>query len=284
MIIQKTLPILLLALFVIPLTHAQGADKIEVYIDLDSAGAASQRAVFYFTTPLLTQTNYTLDGIVRDVIVTANGQIDFNVVKNVIEIFPKAPVNVLMINYTADNAVFHSNSVNYFFTEFNFDKETNISAQIKLPQGFVIYQNNYKPLDATLASDGSRIILLWNETNEKNILFSVKYQDYNDAGFFWFLLAIFLVIFIIFVIFLFFHFKKKNKEAYNEAFMKGFRNDEQRAIQYIEQKKTVFQRDMQRDLNFSRAKATRIVMRLEEKGIVHKKHYGRTNKLSWIQK
>jgi len=42
------------------------------------------------------------------------------------------------------------------------------------------------------------------------------------------------------------------------------------------------QSDLQKTFGFSRAKSTRIIMVLEQKGLVRKQKYGRTNKLHWL--
>ena len=76
-----------------------------------------------------------------------------------------------------------------------------------------------------------------------------------------------------------FYFRKRSKKD----FLTGFRKDEKRAIIYLEQKKDVFQSSFQHELGFSRAKSTRIVKKLEEKGLLRKEEYGRTNKLHWLK-
>ena len=66
--------------------------------------------------------------------------------------------------------------------------------------------------------------------------------------------------------------------------MFGFRHDEKLVIKYLEEKKIGLQRDLEENFKFSRAKATRVVSKLVEKGLVSKKRYGRTNKLTWLKK
>jgi len=54
-------------------------------------------------------------------------------------------------------------------------------------------------------------------------------------------------------------------------------------VLFLQQRKVSFQRDLQRELQFSRAKATRIVRTLEQKGLLRKEEHGRTNRLFWLK-
>ncbi|MBI4175720.1 MAG: hypothetical protein HY518_00810 [Candidatus Aenigmarchaeota archaeon] len=184
---------------------------------------------------------------------------------------------MIVISYTVDNAVFRSDSVSFFFTEFQFDNEVDMSVKVMLPPGSGIYNDEYKPADAIITSDGRRIILAWHEEGVKGTLFSVKYSELAESGIDIF--AVIAVIALAIVIFGFIRFRKMERQA----FLHGFREDEKKTIQYLEQRKTALQSDLQKEFRFSRAKATRIVMHLEEKGLVRKQRYGRTNRLSWLK-
>ena len=121
-----------------------------------------------------------------------------------------------------------------------------------------------------------RIVLYWEEDNVSNALFSEKYVPPKQEFSLW--LAV-VAILAGSTLFIYFHFHERRKED----MLFGFRHDEKIAINYIQEKKIALQRDLEEQFKFSRAKATRIVSKLVEKGLVRKQRYGRTNKLTWLK-
>lgn len=286
MITGKSIPILLLLAIIlsaVSLVHAQTIDSISVVFDIQPDDSVKQMAVFYFSNSITdSSVNYTLSNMVRNIeVFDGTRKLNYKLTQDGqaynLEIFLNGPTSQLTINYIADDLVFESDSIKHLFTEFSFEQAiSNITVQTKLPEGFGIYQNSYRPSNAEIISDGRRIILNWQLIDLQEVLFSVKYasltQESNIA-------VVGVILLIVFVIVLLHYFRRKTKEE----FMKGFRTDEQKAIQYIEQRKVALQRDLQAEFKFSRAKATRIVSVLEQKGLVRKQPYGRTNKLFWIK-
>ena len=271
--------ILALAMF-LPVGHSQAADRLEITLDIRPDMSVDQTNKFYFSTLLAAgKVNYTVDGRVRDIkILDDKQELDYTFNNNLIDITLKGPTKTLTITYIADNVIFHSDSVSHFFAEFSFENTIkNMTVEVKLPPGFAIYKNEYRPSSANVVSDGQRIILVWKLNSIKDVLFSVKFsspdQENNIAG----IVAAMLVVVAILI---YLHFRKRTREE----FLKGFREDEKRTIEYLEQKKVAFQSDLQKEFKFSRAKSTRIVMHLEQKGLVRKQKYGRTNRLYWLKK
>lgn len=286
---NKLFTIALALILILPTPYAQNLTNYsiqsqEIKFDIQADNSVQQTMKFTFTNPVNTAINYTVDNKVHNIQVSDGKQyIDYRLIPNadsyIIEIFPKEPSTTLIISYRADDVVFHSDSIEHFFTEFSFGNTVqNLKVQVMLPVGYGVYQNSYLPIDGTINSDGQRIIVTWEKTNvQGNILFSVKFENLNSSPN---ILPIAIVISIGAVAYIYFHFRKKTKEE----FIKGFREDEQKVIGYLEQHKKTFQNRLQKEFNFSRAKVTRIVMVLEQKGLVKKQRYGRTNRLTWLKK
>ncbi len=259
------------------------AQSAEVVFDLGSGDSVQQVIKFIFAEPLAAgPLNYTTGSAVRGVSITDDSgtALDYDIIQQdngtILRIFAVGSTKTLTLGYIIDSAIFHSNSISHFFTEFSFDTTLDsLSMQVKLPPGYGIYQNDYQPRNASIASDGQRIIISWNEANVSGpLLFSVKFSNLGSGPV---PLPVFVIIFAATVAALYFYFRRKTKEA----FMKGFREDERKTISYLQSHNTVLQKDLQAEFGFSRAKATRIVFRLESDGLLTKQKYGRTNKLFW---
>ncbi len=62
-------------------------------------------------------------------------------------------------------------------------------------------------------------------------------------------------------------------------FERGFSEDERRLLLILAKEKRIMQNKVGKELKFSRAKMTRLVKKLEAKGLVEKERVGRTNRL-----
>jgi uncharacterized membrane protein len=275
-----------LFMLVLPASQAQEytLEKLDIAFDIHSDDSVLQTNKFYFSVPVSnTSLNYSLAEIAKNIAVSDDSQnLPYALIKTNtgynISVNIGKPTNTLTIEYLTEKAVFQSDTVKQFFTEFAFEKEIgNLTVEIKLPQGNIVYQNSSTPAGVDIKSDGTRIILAWHEINVNDqIVFSVKFIEVMQD--FTLLLAVVIILAGVSVL-LYFYFREKNREE----FMKGFRQDEQKTIEYIRLQKTILQTDLQKEFHFSRAKATRIVANFEQKGLVKKQRYGRTNKITWIK-
>lgn len=267
--------------------HAQdyAIDKVSVAFDIGADGSVKQSNVFVFNESLSNTTlSYNLTDQAKNIAVSDdNGSIGYQIDHaggNYLIVVPmNQPTRTLNISYVTSNTVFTSGSLSIFFTVLSLGKPVaNMSVAASLPEGNEVYQNSYSPADANIGSDGKRIILSWNIQNvDSPVVFSIKYSEQGSTAAIIFIVIAFMVGIIVFV-YLYF------REHSREEFMKGFRDDEKKTIEYIRLQKTALQSDLQKQFHFSRAKATRIVAVLEEKKLIEKKKYGRTNKLTWIKK
>ena len=270
---------LLMLLLVIPLSAAEIA-QYDVEFRINEDESVHHLSRFVFVSPVSGTINYTLPSV-RDIIVTDGVQpLRFTTVATgegyVLNIFPDVPTSQIIIEYTAYDVIFRLDSIEHFFTELNFDNSVNLSASLTLPVGYTLYDDSFKPSNAEIRSDGRRIVLYWEEDNVSNALFSVKYVPPKQEFSLW--LAV-VAILAGSTLFIYFPFHERRKED----MLFGFRHDEKIAINYIQEKKIALQRDLEEQFKFSRAKATRIVSKLVEKGLVRKQRYGRTNKLTWLK-
>lgn len=279
---------ILLAIFaLLPVSGAQQGDytvkRVDIIFDINQDNSVRQYTTFYFSGTLPDASlNYTVSERVGNIIVSGDGNnLGYNLLAEGdqynIQILIPRPISALEIDYTADNMVFLSDAIKNFFTEFSFPEPVaGLNVQVKLPEGYGVYQNSYIPSAFQTISDGSRIILSWNGTSSSPVLFSVKYTSLNPGSNIWLIAAI---IAAGLMVGMYLYFKNERRGA----FLSGFSDDEKKTILYLEGKKTALQSDLEKEFKFSRAKTTRIVSKLAEKSLVKKQKYGRTNKLSWMK-
>ncbi len=188
------------------------------------------------------------------------------------------PISNLTLSFVTENVVFRSKELRHLFTEVNLAQPGgSIRATVKLPEGYALHNNELKPQGGAITSDGSRVILEWNlRGSSQPLLISVLFTPIASKANPWIPATIML---LIASILLYIRFRNRARDG----FLLGFREDQKKAIAYMQQHKTAFQRDIQKEFQFSRAKATRIVKTLEEKGLIRKEEQGRTNKLFWLK-
>ncbi|MEM3374702.1 MAG: hypothetical protein QXE31_05830 [Candidatus Woesearchaeota archaeon] len=221
----------------------------------------------------------------------------------------------LNLKYVALNEIFQKNNVNLFYTNFDFKEPiTKVDIKFILPKGYSIYKEEYSPKDANIVSDGNNILIIWTKGAYKSMTYSVSYynpfleENLNNSTteqnnqeelseivkIFNFIknnirkLIIFILglplFFILFILSITLFIIKKFKKNTNELLLKGFMEDEQRAILYLQKNRVVWQNKLRKDLNLSRVKTTRIIKKLEAQGLIRKEDFGKTNKIFWNSK
>jgi len=180
----------------------------------------------------------------------------------------------LAINFIAKDLVFAKDNVHGFFTNLNPPSAERISIRAILPKGYAVYNNVVYPEGYEIRSDGERIYLLWNLSSANAIAISFKFNithtDYSLAVFAFMILALAGVTFYLVI-----HYRKRMKKE----FVRGFSEDERKVLLILSKNKTCMQNKIEKELKFSRSKMTRIVKKLEAKGLVEKERVGRTNRL-----
>lgn len=277
----------LLLLLAVPSVKSQLGDNatvssLEVDFKINPDLSVRQSMNFSFSTEISeSPVSYTISENIRNIEVSDGSQkLEFSLLPKGdaydLQISLKKPTKSLTISYDLDNVVFKSDSVDHFFTEFSFEKPIEkLKVEVKLPEGYSIYQNSYRPGQAGILSDGRFIILSWEMADVRQpVFFSVKFTKASKEINIWPAVAILLAGGLVAF---YFYSKKRTKEE----FLRGFRTDEQKVLEYLQSRKTATQNEIKKEFQFSRAKATRIVMKLQEKQLVEKERLGRTNKLVW---
>lgn len=254
-------------------------ENLDIQFDIQNNLNVREKLVYSFSEPFYDDiVEYKLNEKVSDIKVFEDKQkLDFNFGDdNILNIYLKQKIKNLTISFETDKAVFENNNIYHFFTELNFENQDvkNIEVKVILPVGYGIYENLYKPENGIISSDGQRINLNWkNLDNNKPIFLSVKFNKLSSNFIFFFVISGL----ILGIGFFYFFYRK----ILSKAIVYGFSEDEQKAINYIKNKGNIWQKELQNQFKFSRAKSTRIIKKLESKNLIKKDEFGRTNKIEW---
>ena len=233
-----------------------------------------------FAAPLnASSLNYAVLGDVSGLYVSADGNgLDYELEKkgseyNVRFTAPQG-TRTLAISFVAHDLVFAGSGMYSFSTSLRPPVTSVMNIKACLPEGFAVYRDVIYPDGYETHSDGQRIYLSWALENPQNVMLSFKfYSTDNDYS-----LAVGIIISIVFiavVAYLVGHYRKKMKHE----FERGFSEDERKVLLILSQEKRIMQKKIEKELRFSRAKMTRLIKKLEAKGLVEKERVGRTNRL-----
>ncbi|MCX8179037.1 MAG: MarR family transcriptional regulator [Candidatus Aenigmarchaeota archaeon] len=177
----------------------------------------------------------------------------------------------IFISFKTNDIVKDFDGKKELITTLKFPDAKRISAYVILPKGYSVYERTFLPEDAEFITDGERIYLKWNfDTTEIPIM--VRFHRPVSENLYAFLSIIFVLFGALALIL-----SKKD-----DSFLMGFSNDEIKVIEILRERKIEMQNKIEKELSFSRAKMTRIVKKLESKGLIKKEKKGRTNKIYWI--
>lgn len=197
-----------------------------------------------------------------------NIRVDFTIPQGTRELF---------LSFKTGRMVFGNGDVLQFFS--NLQVPTGVeklNVKTILPKGFVIFHDTFSPSNATRGTDGERIFLSWlMENPPQEIAFSVQYESVVKVD--QFALPLVGIIAFVVIVVVFLYFRKKS----SKAFLMTFFEDERKVILALMTEKVLYQNSLERKFGFSRAKMTRIMQKLERKGLIRRERAGRTNRIFW---
>jgi uncharacterized membrane protein len=283
---------------------------------LQQNNSVNEYLEFTFSTAVNKSVFYKIDYNTTDISVNgANGTINYTIYddgkQNVLNITVTEPLTKLLLSYVTVNGVFQKDMTNLFYKDFSFTNLINkLDVTVSLPSGYTIYNDEFSPKDAHIFSDGQKINLAWSETNIlKGSSFSVRFSDPSQISsqnitigpgntssgienlfnlpstltkLIIFILGLPYLIILVIVIVLVLLLLRTRKKV-DEGLLKGFSEDEQKAISFIQKNGSVWQNKLRHEFGFSRAKSTRIIKKLEAGGLVKKEEFGKTNRISWVK-
>ena len=197
-----------------------------------------------------------------------------------------------------DTEIIDNSGNNYYFTYKVTPKvDNNISIRMFLSEGFGVSESDIYPKNFNLETDGHKIIVIWHFDNlldSKDIPLFVKFSSPNNLPItIKIIIVIIALLLIVALVILFLKYgkaieAKKNKKdkglKANKVKIKDFTSylsDGEKIVVELLRKndKEMWQKDIQRDGNFSKARLSRIIRNLEAKSIINRTPIGNTNKI-----
>jgi uncharacterized membrane protein len=161
---------------------------------------------------------------------------------------------------------------------------------LTLPVGYIIPREKGKnedfyvsPKTKDVYSDGQRIILEWQQKGQE-LPVSVLAKRVIGPPFGWIaataVLIILTAMFVAWFILLQRREKTRSKPAKKKQVIVTLIDKEQQVVEFLKQNGEVWQKQIQQSTGFSKAKVSRILRSLEERGVISKTIYGNTNKIA----
>jgi len=260
-----------------------GALEISEYnitFDILPNGYVNERVSMAFKERLNASTlNYVVLGDISDLRISSDlGGIGYTLERpdneNNVKFVVPAGTGSIEIYFTAKDLVFAKENLYNFFTDLHPPYSDRVNVIAFLPRGFAVYRDVVYPEDHETLTDGERIYLKWEFDKPEDIMISFKfYRSYSDYSLL--ILAVMGFAIVLIAGYLITHYRKKVKRE----FLRGFTEDERKVLQALSERRICMQKTLEKQFGFSRAKMTRIVKRLEKKGLVEKEKVGRTNRL-----
>ena len=156
----------------------------------------------------------------------------------------------------------------------------NFDLKISLPDGAAIVEKNGLLITrpAGISTDGQNIFLSWSRQKFSEETFFVQYKS-KGGGFEFGIVHIVLIAIIVLAggIFAGWKFKKFKKEKFIEDILGP---EEKKVVAEIKKAGgEILQESLREKHGWSKTKSSKLVARLESKGVVEKKVYGKTNRL-----
>jgi uncharacterized membrane protein len=193
----------------------------------------------------------------------------------------------LNLNFETNDFVKKIDEKYYLSADLSLGKEiSSLFASFKLDEGLLISKKDDSPqifpANATILSDGRRVIVNWNFQNiekDRTIKFEIFYETIEKTKFpLLFLVLIFSAIAIVSSIFY-----KRIKKA-RKLIFSVLDEQERKILDMISKSEQINQKKIVQTMNLSKAKVSRIVKKLAERGLIKVERRGRTNILRIVKK
>lgn len=292
--IVSVLVLIVSVLYITPKAYAQ----IQFYdadVDLTSDGNAKIKLTVNFLNPI-NEFQLTVLGSVKNVNATTNsGPAECAVTSGA------ASIITCKMSLTSERRTFELNFETPDFVKkienrnlFNFDLSLSqdiagAAATVKLPEGYALANTAVipavTPVPSNIVSDGRRIIVNWNFENIKadqsfkiQTLYEVVESTVPIN-----LISIIVTLVVVIVGGAFLYFRKLKKPK--ELILSVLDDFEKNVVEVINAAGgEINQRKVVQETNLSKAKVSRVVKRLQERGLLEVVRMGRTNKLKLVHK
>jgi uncharacterized membrane protein len=156
-----------------------------------------------------------------------------------------------------------------FRTRFYPENAEDMKISLTLPTYYILSDKepSVTPKPDSITTDGQRIKLEWEFKEQADIV--VFYESQTGVGL---QIIPFVILVVVISVSIYFYFKKKTKTHISEVLT----SEEKKVVAEI-RKGVTKQKEIARNLEFSKSKMSKVIRKLEEKNLIEKKPYFKTN-------
>jgi uncharacterized membrane protein len=290
---------LTIALIILASLPAVALAQVQYYgIDttLSDAGSSSVKITITFQNPI-NNFNFSVIGKVENFNATSiAGPINCAVTASGInfvncEMSLTQDKRTIELYYETNDFVKNLNGKNFFDADFSINENiAKLSTTVRLPEGTALVESNIPnklsfPQNATTLSDGRRIIVLWslsNLSNSDELRFQILYEKISQPSFLaaWPYFVGGTVIIATVIVFVFKYIRKPEK-----MILSVLDEYERKVVDIISSAGgEVNQKKIVQETNLSKAKISRVIKSLVDRGVVEIERMGRANKIKLLKR
>lgn len=288
---MKIIPIITIILLLLPITSAQKLESYNTELFLQPSGIVIEKIIFVFT----------LDHDSENVLFPIGGDVQsIKAYKNNKELktsltdegilieadIKRNEPTQISLEFESKDLIKQSGKDLIFSLNFSLPELTNnLSVVAHLPEGFTLsdIESPISPKPSEISTNGKLITTTWNSKGIKEQSFIIVFKRGYTSRFEGYIAiyAVSIIIIILLMILLFIIFTR----AKTRNFISGtLSEDERKVIDYIRKEVGITQKKISQLTGFSKSKMSKITRKLEEKGVVKKKPWFKTNKFDLAKK
>lgn len=292
---KRFIILLIFSFLLVPTASAQVMRQLNVNIDVQKDGMCNAEIIFKFTDENK-EINFPFTGEIEDLTVKNGKCVVKEDINKILQCKPPSPFIVGTItietNFKWKELVEKRGNISFFSMDIPILWNTEeVSVIIKLPDKTLLAEKAILPISPSgyyIGSDGRRILASWSFRDKRpgdvipiRLYYEPLSLGFIDEDLVYILIFVLILIVIVGASFIFRKVSKKSELVLSVL------NESERIIVDIirkEKKKQVDQRRIVNLSGFSKAKVSRIIRNLEERGIVESERIGRRNKITLKKK
>jgi uncharacterized membrane protein len=292
----KSLTLALIAISILPGIALAQVQYYGIDITLSDSGRSAVKTTLTFQNPV-NSFNFSVIGRVENFNGTSNaGPVHCDVTASGIS-FINCQMSLtqdkrtIELYYETNDFVKNLNEKSFFDADFSIKENIGIlSASVRLPEGTALVEGNIPnrlsfAKNATTISDGRRIIILWSLSNllqDSELRLQVLYEKVTQSSFLsvWTYIVSGIVIITLVIFFVFRYTRRPEKMV-----LSVLDEYERKVVEIISAAGgEVNQKKIVQETNLSKAKVSRVIKSLVDRGVVELERLGRSNKVKLLKK
>ena len=292
---KRFIILVIFSFFLLPIASAQVMRQLNTTIDIQKDGACNAEIIFKFTDEIK-EINFPFTGKIEDLTVENGECVVKEDINKILQCKPPSPFMVgtikIMVKFKWNELVEKKGNISFFSMDIPILWNTKeVSVIIKLPDRTLLAEKALLPVSPSgyhVGSDGRKILVSWSFKDKRSgdlIPIRLYYEplslEFISEDLVYILIFILILIVIVGTSFIF---RKVSKKS--ELVLSVLNENERLVVDIIqkEKKKQVDQRRIVNSSGFSKAKVSRIIRNLEERGVVESQRIGRRNKITLKKK